>query len=114
MLLETAIAVGREESKEGFTNVKTVHENYKGYTKRKILKAKEVQRAQGLIGNPSESNFKGMVRGNMIRNCPIISNNVTNACAIFGPDLASIRGKTVWQTPAPVVADFVEVPRLLV
>jgi hypothetical protein len=34
--------------------------------------------------------------------------------AIFGTDLESIRGKTVRQTPALVVADYVEVPQLLV
>jgi hypothetical protein len=46
----------------------------------------------------------------MIRNCPV-ADNITNAHAIFGPDLASIRGKMVWRTPAPVVADYLEVPR---
>ncbi len=114
MLLETAIAVGPEESKEGFTNVQTVRENYEGYTKHEILKAKEARRAQGLIENPSESNFKGMVRGNMIQNCLITSDDITNVRTIFGPDLASIRGKTVRWTPATVVADYVEVPRSLV
>jgi hypothetical protein len=39
---------------------------------------------------------------------------MTNARAIFGPDLVSIRGKTVQHTPAPVVADYVVVPCLLV
>jgi hypothetical protein len=114
MLLETAMAVEPEESKEGFINVQTVRENYEGYTKREILKAKEARWAQGLIGNPSKSNFRGMVRGNMIQNCPITSDDVTNVRAIFGPDLASIRGKTVRRTPAPVVADYMEVPQLLV
>ncbi len=50
----------------------------------------------------------------MIRNCPITSDDVTNVHTIFGPDLATIRGKTVWRTPAPVVADYVEAPQLLV
>jgi hypothetical protein len=114
MLLETAMAVEPKESKEGFINMQTVQENHERCTKREILKAKEARRAQGLIGNPSESNFRGMVRGNMIRNRPIISDDVTNAHTIFGPDLASIRGKTVRRTPAPVVADYVEVPPPLV
>jgi hypothetical protein len=114
MLLETAIVVGPEESKEWFINMQTVRKNYEGYTKLKILKAKKVQRAQGLIGNPSKSNFKGMVRGNMIRNYPITSDKVTNTCTTFGPDLASIRGKTVRQTPVPVVVDYVEVTQSLV
>jgi hypothetical protein len=67
----------------------------------------------GLIGNPSESDFRGMVRGNMIRNCPITSDDVTNVRAIFRPDLASIRGETVRRTPAPVVVDYSEVPQSL-
>ncbi len=114
MLLETAMAVEPKESKEEFINVQTVRENCEGYTKREIFKTKEARRAQRLIGNPSESNFRGLVRGNMTQNCPITSDNVTNVQAIFGPDLASMRGKIVWQTPAPVVADYVEVLRLLV
>ncbi len=75
MLLETVIAVGHEESKEGLTNMQTVRKNYEGYTKREILKTKEARRAQGLIVNLSESNFKEIVRGNMIQNCPITLNN---------------------------------------
>jgi hypothetical protein len=75
VLLETVIAVGHEESKEGLTNMQTVRKNYEGYTKREIPKAKEARWAQGLIVNLSKSNFKEMVRGNMIQNCPITLNN---------------------------------------
>jgi hypothetical protein len=39
--------------------------------------------------------------------------DITNACAIFGLNLVSIKGKTVWHTPAPVVADYVNLPRLV-
>ena len=110
MLLETS---SKRNEGEATMNVQTVRENYEGFTKREILKAKEARRRQALIGNPSESDYKGMVSGNMIRNCPITRNNITNARNIFGPDLASVRGKTVRRTPAPVVADYVEVPRAL-
>jgi hypothetical protein len=56
----------------------------------------------------------GMVSGNLIANCPVNNTDITNARAIFGLDLASIRGKTVRQTPTPVVADYADVPRALV
>jgi hypothetical protein len=95
-------------------HVQTVRGNYEGHTKRDVLQAKEAQRAQAMIGNPSKGDFKGMVSGNLIKNCPITTTDITNACKIFGPDLASIQGKTVRQTPAPVVADYVAVPCLLV
>ncbi len=95
-------------------HVQTVRGNNEGHTKRDVLQAKEARCAQAMIGNPSKGDFKGMVSGNLIKNCPIMTTNITNARTIFGPDLASIQGKTVQRTPAPVVADYVAVPCLLV
>ena len=43
----------------------------------------------------NKHDFKGMVRANMIPNCPIDVNDIANARDIWGPDLASIRGKMV-------------------
>jgi hypothetical protein len=94
--------------------VQTVHQNYKGYTKRKVLQAKEARCTMGMIGNSSERDFKNMVRGNLINNFPVTSDDVTNAHAIYGPDLASLRGKSVQQKPAPVVGDYVSVPQEIV
>jgi hypothetical protein len=67
-----------------------------------------------MLGNPSEKDYQGLVSGNLINNCPISSFNVSNARAIFGPDLASVRGKTVRKKPAPVVTHYVAVPHTLV
>jgi hypothetical protein len=94
--------------------VQMVHGNDKGYTMRETLRAKEARRAMGMIGCPSEQDFKGMVRANMICNCPINANDITNARNIWGPDLASIRGKTVQRTPAPVITVYVAVPRSII
>ncbi len=94
--------------------VQRVRQNYEGYTKKEILRTKEVRQAMGLIGYPNKQDFKGMVRANMIPNCPIDVNDITNAHDIWGPDLASLRGKMVRQTPAPVVAVYVAVPKLVI
>jgi hypothetical protein len=67
-----------------------------------------------MIGNVSEGDYQGLVRNNMISNCPITVADITNTRAIFDPDLASVRGKTVRRTPGPVVADHVAVPRSVV
>jgi hypothetical protein len=47
----------------------------------------------------------------MITNCPVTTTAITNTRTTFGPDLASVRGKTVRWTPAPVVGDYVAVPK---
>jgi hypothetical protein len=71
--------------------IQTVQGIYKGYTMNDVLKAKEACRAQGMIGNPSKKDYKGMVSGNLITNCPVTTANINNARAIFGLDLASTR-----------------------
>jgi len=65
MLVQT----GSEDAAHAF--VQTVQQNYEGYIKKEILRAKEARRAMELVGYPNEQDFKGMVRANMIPNCPI-------------------------------------------
>jgi hypothetical protein len=104
---KTAVKLMQSMQQEHVTNtgvevmhVQTVHGNYEGHTKRDVLQAKEARHAQAMIGNPSKGDFKGMISGNLIKNCPVMNTNITNARTIFGPDLASVRGKTVQRTPA--------------
>jgi hypothetical protein len=40
-----------------------------------------------MMGNPSEKDYNTMVSNNLIPECPITSMDITNARAIFGPDL---------------------------
>jgi hypothetical protein len=75
--------------------VQRVQGSYEGYTKKDVLKAKEACRAQAMIGNPNKKDYKGMVSVKLITNCPVTKTNISNTRAMFGPDLASIRGKTV-------------------
>ncbi len=91
-----------------------VRGNYEGYTKREVTQAKEARRAQAMMGNLSEKDYKGMVSNKLIANCPITSHDVSKARMIFGSDLASIWGKTVRWAPEPVVTDYVAVPRTLI
>ena len=50
----------------------------------------------------------------MIPDCPITTENIKHADTLFGPDLATIRGKTVRRKPTHVVTDYVDIPRALV
>jgi hypothetical protein len=115
-LLEDSAALlvqtGSKEAAKVF--VQTVQQNYGGFTKRNVLEAKEARHAMGMIGNPSKEDFKGMVRGNVIKNCQVTPDVITNACVIFGPDLPSLQRKTVRRTPALVLSEYVSVPKEVV
>jgi hypothetical protein len=65
----------------------------------------------GMVACPSERDFQAMERLNILKDCPVTNNNICNARNIYGPDLASIRGKTVQWKPKRVVTDYVEIPK---
>ncbi len=51
---EEILAEHDRMAEAGVSFVQTVQGNYDGVTKREVLKAKEVRRAQAMLGNPSK------------------------------------------------------------
>ena len=47
----------------------------------------------------------------VIKNCPVTTWDIANATAIFGPNQAAMRGKTVRQKPDKVETEFIPIPR---
>ncbi len=68
LLLQEQQAGETMETVDGTLLVQTVQENFKGYTKREILRAKEARRAQAMIRSPSEKDYKGMVHNKELPN----------------------------------------------
>jgi hypothetical protein len=91
--------------------VNTVGNNREGFTNRAYSKAKQARRAIGMLGYPSEKDFRNMVSSNMITNCPVTPTDIIAANKIFGPNVASIKGKTVRITQEPVLTSHVKIPQ---
>ena len=64
-----------------------------------------------LLGFLSEQDFENMVRSNMIFNCSVNFSDAKNAKLIFGPDITSLKFKSVRRKPSSIVMDYVEIPR---
>ncbi len=77
--------------------VNTVQGNFEGYTRHKIKKAQEARRLQGIIGNPNEREFVGMVCEKLIANCPVTVQDVHDANQIFGPVLLTSGARRLGQ-----------------
>ncbi len=91
--------------------VNTVRENFEGYTRHDVERAREAQRIQGMIANPTEREFAGMVWKKLLTNCPIIVRDVENANQIFGPNLANLRGTTIRAKPDHVRVEYARIPK---
>jgi hypothetical protein len=94
--------------------VNTVAENREGFTQREYDDAKAARRGLVMVGYSSPKDFKNMFRSNMIKNCPITPANIAAANKIFGPDVASLKGKTTRTTPKPVLIDYVKIPKEII
>ena len=63
-----------------------------------------------MIGQPSTRDFLHFVDNNLIPNCPITRQDILAAEHILGPDLGSLKGKTVRQKPCPVKVHISNIP----
>ena len=94
----------------GVQMVNTVNENKTYHTERKIKRATVARKLYHSIGAPTIKNYKGIIRSNMIRNCPVTIEDIDLAEKIFGPDVAYIKGKTTRSKPKIVKSDQIEIP----
>ncbi len=91
--------------------VNTVRENFEGYTRHKVTKAREARRIQGMIANLTKREFAGMVREQLLTNCPVTVWDVDNANQFFGPKLTNLRGNTTRTKPERVRVEYVQIPQ---
>ncbi len=87
------------QSKAAMAMIQTVRQRYEGFTKREVQDAIAARKAQAMTGHPTDAHFLEMVRNKTIKNCPIKPKHITNACSIFSPSIAGVRGKTVRRKP---------------
>ena len=81
--------------------LETVDENKKFYTKRQFERAKRARELLYSLGYPSINDMKAIIRMNAIKNNPVTTEDVDIAEKIFGPDVATLKGKTTRQCTSP-------------
>ena len=58
--------------------------------------------------------MKAAIHMNAITNSPVTTADVDLAEKIFGPDIATIKGKATQQKPMPVTSGVIEIPKELI
>ena len=94
--------------------VKTVPQNYEGYTKQEVERAIGIRPLQCMLGNPCHRDLLAMAFAEMITNCPFNAEDCKHASKIFGKNLPDILGKTVRKRPEHVEPEDSDVPANLI
>jgi hypothetical protein len=96
----------------------TVANNKQAYTRCKIKGADRARELYKKIGQPSKQEFVEILQSNLIPNCPVTPDDARRALKIYGPDVATLKGKMVkkqnsgipnhqaFQIPAPIIAQY--------
>jgi hypothetical protein len=93
-----------------YTLLSTVAAQKKLFSPREIRSADAARDLYRKIGRPSEAEFQSILRNNLIRNCPVTPDDAQRALLIYGPDIASIKGKLTRVAAAAHVPTFVASP----
>ena len=99
------------DNHEALVFLQTVREKFGLFTERQVNHAITSRGMQARVAHPTDEKFKHTVSGKSLDNCSIVSNDVTNTRAIFGPNRPVLRGKTVGQRPERVVPEYLGIPK---
>jgi hypothetical protein len=103
--------VNDSRSQASYSFVETVAENMKLFTKRQIASAQQAHNLQAGLGFPSVQDYKWIVKANMLKDCPVIHQDVDVALKVWSNKVPMLKGKTVRQKPPVVTEDVVQVPK---
>jgi len=101
---------GNNVSVNAYTFVSSVAQNKDLFTRRQVAAADTARELYRKIGRPDEAEFQSILRKNLIRNCPVTPDDARRALVIYGPDIATIKGKMTRAAAAQHVPSFQAVP----
>jgi hypothetical protein len=92
------------------TLVNTVEDKQSTYTAKAYQMAQLARKIQCMIRRPSLRDYLRIVDNNQLVNCPVTRKDVMAAEDIFGPDVGSLKGKTVRRSSPQVTHAHVMLP----
>jgi hypothetical protein len=87
-----------------------VEDNKNNFTTRDYSQATLARKIQTMIGRPSTRGFIRYVNDNLLKNCPITARDIRIAEQTFGPDVGSLKGKTVRRSTGHVRPNMMDIP----
>ena len=108
--LDTSLTPQPTFGTNGTVLVSTVADNANNFSNADYAQAMLARKIQKIIGRPTTWTFIHLIDNNLLPNCPVNHKDGLRAEQIFGPDIGSLKGKTVRRQPPRVVVEEVSLP----
>ncbi len=99
-----------DRDETGTMLITTVENNKSKLSAYDYNQAEKARALQRRIGRPSTRDFIRYVATNLIPNCPVTIQDIKNAEFIWGPDIGSLKGKTVREQPPAIRVTGTDIP----
>jgi hypothetical protein len=90
-----------------------LNENKSFSTNQQVKQAQHVRKLARALGSPYDVDLKKVIRLNMIKDCPVVKEDVALSKKIFAKDVAILKGKTTRTKPKPIIHDAIAIPKAL-
>ena len=97
-------------SVNAYTLLSTVAEHKRMFSQRQIQQADLARKLYRMLGRPDEKEFRSILQNNFIINCPVTPDDAHWALVIYGPAVATLKGKMTRAGAVPRVPTFEAVP----
>ena len=87
------------------TFVNTVSNNKESYSKKQVKEAETARALYAKLGYPSIKDFKWIIMSNQIQDCPVTTQDIDIAHAIWGKNIAALKGKATRLKPMQVAGN---------
>ena len=104
---------GSNQQVTAYTTLSTgvLAEQKKLFSQREIKAADRARSLYRKIGRPDEAEFQALLRRNLlIQNCPVTVDDAKRALIIYGPDVATLKGKMTHNNASERVPTYEAVP----
>ena len=78
-----------------------------------MKRAHLAHKSQSVLAHPPDAKFKQLIDLRSLKNCPVVTNNVTNYLTISGPNIPGLGGRTTQNKTARVKPGYVGIPKVL-
>ena len=88
----------------------TAEGNERLFPPREVKSAQEARAIKRKLGYPADSSMIDAIKYGAINNLPVTEHDIHRANKIYGPDIASLKGKTKARKPAVARAEYTRTP----